>query len=114
MVVPQDPPPRLARVRRAEAPQRVGQVVEDDPRLAHHAPLVLQHRHLGHGVQRDELRAAVGALEEVDPDGLPVGPGQLQRQRRLVGVAGLGEAVEAVFAHSALPMISFMISFVPP
>ena len=75
---------------------------------------VLEDRHLAHLVDLAVLGRARAAVEEVDEDRLPVGAGELQQQRRLVGVAGLGEAVEAVFAHSALPMISFMISFVPP
>ena len=101
------------------------------PDCAEHELAMLEHRHLAHLVELEVLGRARAAVEEVDPDRLPVGAVELEHERDLVGVAGLGEAVELVFGHgsfpsvvvragpvrsihSARPMISFMISFVPP
>ena len=83
----------------AEVAVALGEVVEDDAGLGEPELAVLEDRHLAHLVELEVLGGAGGAVEEVDPHRLPVGVVEGEHQRDLVGVAGLGEAVELVFGH---------------
>src|SRR5690606_33343483 len=107
VIVPEHPAQYLvAGARCAAEPARpFHDVVHDRAGLGEDLALVLEYRHLAHDVEPAQLRRAGGAVEEVDEDRLPVVAGQGQRQRRLVGIAALAEAVKAG-GHVALPWLA--------
>ncbi len=106
VVVEQDPAQHLAAlvvVLPAEGAELFDEIVEDHAGLRQPPPFVLEHRDLAHLVDAfAEGRRTGGAVEKVDPGGLPVGAGELQHQRRLVRVARLGKAMEHEFGHRDL------------
>src|SRR5690606_30020675 len=87
----------------AEAPEPLGEVVEDHAGLAQGALAVDQDRHLAHRIELAVGGRARLAVEEVDEARRPVGAAERQHQRRLVGIARLGEAVQGVLGHGGLP-----------
>jgi hypothetical protein len=106
VVVPQQPAQDLAPlvlVRPAELAEPVCEVIEDHARLADPLSVMFQDRNLAHLIDLAKFRRARLAVEEVDETGLPVGAAQVQHQRRLIRVARLGEAIEAIFGHGLLP-----------
>jgi len=103
VVVPQDPAQdlvALSLVRAAEFAELLREGVQDHARLAEALAGVLEHRHLAHRVDfRAVCRRAGLAVEEIDEARLPRRAAERERQRNLVGVAGLREAVEPVVGH---------------
>ena len=75
--------------------------------LAELARALDQHRDLAHLVDPLPVFGRAGlAVEEVDEDRLPARADQMQHQRGLVGIAGLGEAIELIFGHDVHPSIA--------
>ena len=102
VVVPEQPAQDLAtlhRVGRPEALELLGEVVQDDARLRNHRALVQEHRNLAHDVDLAVRRLLRLAAEIIDEARLPSRAGELQRQRGLVRVARLREAVQRVFGR---------------
>jgi hypothetical protein len=95
----QDLPP-LGGVVGPKLSKRFCEVVEDDARLRQHQSVVEEIGTSPIRLQRAILRRARLAAEIVDEARLPVGTRQRQRQRRLVRVAGLREAVKYVIGHA--------------
>jgi hypothetical protein len=63
-----------------------------------------QHRRLAHLVDlgAESGRALLELDEKVDPFRFPVGADEIEHQRRPIGIAGLGEAVELVLGQEML------------
>ena len=94
----------------------LGEVVENDTRLAQSHVAAHKDRRLAHDVDLAIVGRAGFAGEKGDPVRAPVGAGQFQHQRHLVGVAGFRKAVQRELGHlyRLLAISSFMISLVPP
>jgi hypothetical protein len=91
---------RSSSLRAPSAGEALREVVEDHAGLRERAAAVLEHRHLAHHVDGPVCRRARLAVEIVDEARRPVGAGEGERQRRLVGVARLREAMQRVLGHA--------------
>jgi hypothetical protein len=83
----------------------LGEVGQDHARLRVFAVAAHQHRHFAHFVDAAaEFRRTLLELdEEIEKDRLPVGPDQIEHERRAIGIARLRETVELVFGHTCIP-----------
>src|ERR1044072_8585600 len=73
---------------------------EDRAGLAQLARAFDEHRHFAHLVDiLAVLRRPRFAVEIIDENRLPARADQRQHQRRLVGIAGLREAIELILGH---------------
>src|SRR5262249_34991194 len=90
-------------VARGELVGHLGQIEQDCTRLREGLAARFQNRRLAHLVDAlAPLRVSRRAFEEIDERRLPVEPGAIQIERDLVGVSGLGKAMELVFGHGAV------------
>src|SRR4051794_29229016 len=81
--------------------ETIGEIRKDRARLAELAVPVHQDRHLTHFI--DAVAVLGGALlaldEKVHEFRLPIGAEEVEHQRRAIGIARLGEAIELILGH---------------
>ena len=104
LVIEEDPAQRLQPfilICWSELPRPVGEIGQDDPGLGELSGPVHHDRDLAHLVDTRAIlgRALLGFAKEIDPDGLPVSPDQIEHQCGAISIAGLGKTIELVLRH---------------